>query len=103
MSHRLHRYAWVAAIAGLGLAPGCVCGNSHALPAGASRDFGDTGVAPPDATQAAAYLALARAVVEHKGRAAVPAPPAGTGRRVMLAYYHPGLEPLVATASGATL
>jgi hypothetical protein len=46
---------------------------------------------------------MARAILEHKGRAAVPAPPAEPGRRVMLAYYPVGAEPLVATSTGSTL
>ena len=93
----------LALAACLAIAPGCTCRGGHGLPAEASRDFGDTTAAPPDAAQAAAYLAMTRAIVEHKGRAAAPAPPPGTGRRVMLAYYHPGADPVVATSSGATL
>ncbi len=95
--------AGLAVTALLALAPGCTCGSGHGLPEEARKDFGDTSIPPPDAAQSAAYLAMARAIVEHKGRAAAPAPPPGTGRRVMLAYYHPGSEPIVATASGTTL
>jgi hypothetical protein len=97
------RLAGLALAATLAVAPGCTCGRGRPLPADASRDFGDTSAAPPDAAQAAAYLAMTRAIVEHHGRAAAPAPPPGTGRRVMLAYYHPGFEPVVATSPGATL
>ena len=93
----------MALVACLALGPGCTCGNGRALPTEASRDFGDTAAAPPDAAQAGAYLAMGRAIVEHKGRTAAPAPPPAPGRRVMLAYYHPGFDPVVATASGATL
>jgi hypothetical protein len=90
-------------------APGCTC--RHALRAEAGRDFGDTSAAPPDATQAAAYLAMARAVLVRKGRPGAPDPRAigapmpqpVPGRRVMLAYFHPGSETLVATSGGATL
>ena len=95
--------AWLAAVAPLALAPGCTCRGRSALPAEASRDFGDTRAPPPDAAQAASYLAMARAIVEHKGRAAAPAPSPGTARRVMLGYYPPGSVPIVATSSGATL
>ena len=87
----------------LGLAPGCTCGGGRSLPVEAGRDFGDTAAPPPDAAQAASYLAMARAIVEHKGRTGAPAPPPGTGRRILLAYYHPGVDPLVTTSSGATL
>ena len=97
------RHAGLALAVCLAVAPGCTCSGGRALPAEASRDFGDTGAPPPDAAQAAAYLGMARAIVEHKGRAAAPAPPPSPGRRVMLAYYHPGLDPVVATSSGTTL
>ena len=83
----------------------------------ASRDFGDFAAPPPDLLQAASYLAMTRAIVLHRkdGTPAVtpPAPPAplqvlpplrpAPGRRVLLAYYHPGSEVRVATSGGATL
>jgi hypothetical protein len=97
------RLAALAAALATGLAPGCTCGGGHALPAEAARDFGDTTAAPPDAAQAAAYLAMARAIVEHKGRAAAPAPPPGAGRRVMLAWYRPGQDVVVTSSQGGTL
>jgi hypothetical protein len=92
--------------------PACTCRSSNGgghdlpLPTEAWKDFGDTSVAPPAPSDVPPYLAFARAVVEHKGRAAVPAPPPSAGRRIMLAAYmappHAG-EPAVATATGATL
>jgi hypothetical protein len=59
--------------------------------------------AAPSGTDAAPYLALARAVLEHRDRGAVAAPPQAPGRRVMLALYRPGAETAAATAKGATL
>jgi hypothetical protein len=91
---------------GLG-AWGCTRG-SGGPPAEAARDFGDLGsvAARIDATP---YLALARAIVDHRDRAAVSAPPAAPGRRVFLALWPRGPSggasgnPAVATGNGATL
>jgi hypothetical protein len=52
---------------------------------------------------AAPYLAMARAILEHRGREGAAQPPAAAGRRVVLACYQPGSETLVGTASGATM
>ena len=49
------------------------------------------------------FLRLARAIVDHKGREGATPPPAAPGRRVALAFWRPGGEPVVATASGSTL
>src|SRR5579871_1890255 len=99
-----------AALAALGLAlaptavPACTCrggSGGHEPPpeAEARRDFGDLAVPSPGAQDAAKLLALARSVVEHKGRDAAPPPPRVAGRRVVLAAYLPGAgEPVVATA-----
>jgi hypothetical protein len=84
----------------LSLAPGCTCAHGESLPPEAGRDFGDTSAPVPDA---APYLAMARAILEHGGRAGAPEPPAAHGRRIVLACYPRGAEALVATASGATL
>ena len=61
----------------------------------------------PDATP---YIAMARAIVEHRGRAAVAAPPPAPGRRVFLAAWAgaPGAggatgTPVVTSANAATL
>jgi hypothetical protein len=77
------------------------CGHSGPPPE-ARRDLGDTSAAAPDA---APYLAMARAIVEHRGRAAVASPPQAPGRRVFLVLWPDGgsAAPLVATATGATL
>jgi len=77
---------------------GCTCG--HRLPPEAGRDFGDIARPPPDG---APYLAIARAILEHRGRGGAPAPPQAAGRRAMLTLWRPGSEALVATALGGTL
>lgn len=60
----------------------------------------------PPAPETAAYLALARAVIEHREPVLPAAPGApGPARRVVLALYPPpqsSAEPIVATAGGAT-
>ncbi|MGH7269751.1 MAG: hypothetical protein ACREJ3_04910, partial [Polyangiaceae bacterium] len=83
------------------LAAGCTCGRGGPPPQ-AGRDFGDTHAAGVDAQ---AYLAIARAILEHRAPPA-PAPPPSPGRRVLLALWAsspPGDEPAVATSNGATL
>jgi hypothetical protein len=86
------------------MAGGCTCSRGGPPPE-AKTDFGDTAAAPPDA---APYLTLARATVLAKfdaaaGRGALPphpaAPPA-PARRVMLAFFRPGADTLVATSQG---
>jgi hypothetical protein len=100
-SIRLRFLAALVALAPLApLAPGCTCGHGESLPPEAARDFGDTSAPVPDA---APYLAMARAILEHGGRAGVPQPPSAAGRRIVLACYVRGSDPLVVTASGATL
>ena len=91
--------------AGASLAAGCTCSGGqgdHGAPPEASRDFGDTSAPPPDA---APYLALARAIVEHgkEGRTSVPAPPQAPGRRVFLAFYRSDGDAVVATAKAPVL
>ena len=90
----------LAALAVLAAAPGCVCGRGGPPPE-AGKDFGDlTGPAP----DALACMAAIRATLEHRpGAPPAAAPPAAPGRRVMLAYWKPGQEPALATASGASL
>jgi hypothetical protein len=78
-----------------GFLPACVC--SRALPAEAHQDFGAYEAPPPDAK---GLLALARAVLEKKPR---PVSEGGPGRRVMLAFWHPGTEVVVTTGNGATV
>jgi Beta-L-arabinofuranosidase, GH127 catalytic domain len=78
---------------------GCArgCGSP---PLDLPRDFGDTTAPAPDALS---YLVMARAIVEHRGRRAVPEPPRAAGRRVFLVAWRAPSEPLFASASGATL
>jgi hypothetical protein len=90
----------LAGLSALTLAPGCTCGSAHLQVA---RDFGNTAAALPELQITQACLVMARAIVEHRGRAAVPSPPPAPGRRVMLAVFRPGSDALVGTASGATL
>jgi hypothetical protein len=86
------------------LLAGCRGCSRGGPPPEAGRDFGDTSAAAPDAL---AYLAMARAIIEHRGRSAAPEPPHAPGRRVFLALWlapaQAGRGPLVATAKGATL
>jgi hypothetical protein len=67
-----------------------------------SRDFGALGAPVPDV---APHLAMARAIIDKRGRAAVPEPQAAPGRRVMLVFWPPpgAGESSVATANGATM
>ncbi|HEV3190157.1 MAG TPA: beta-L-arabinofuranosidase domain-containing protein [Polyangiaceae bacterium] len=65
-----------------------------------ARDFGDMRAPAPDALS---YLAMARAIVEHRGRGAVAEPPQAAGRRVFLVHWRAPDEPLVTSANGATL
>ena len=90
----------IAALSVLTLAPGCTCGRAGPQ---VDRDFGETTATPPDLESVRPYLVMARAIVEHRGRASVAAPPRAPGRRVMLSLFRPGSEALVATASAATL
>jgi hypothetical protein len=88
------------------LAPACTCtggSGDRPPPAEAQRDFGDTTSPVPDA---APYLALARSILEHKGRSAAPSLPPSPGRRVLLAAYPAVQAPsdsVVATALGSSL
>jgi hypothetical protein len=54
------------------------------VPAEAGRDFGALSAGWVDATP---HLAMARAILDHRGRAAAPAPPPAPGRRVFLAAW----------------
>jgi hypothetical protein len=85
------------------LSAGCTRGRGGAPPE-AGRDFGNLGGGAVDATP---YLAMARAIVEHRGRATAPNPPAAPGRRVFLAVWPgssgPGGPPIVTTANAASL
>src|SRR5580698_7764979 len=76
-----------------GGATGCTCAHGVSK-ADAARDFGEVGAPAPDVVASAAYLAMARAVLEHRPAptgADLPAP--GPGRRVVLAMYPPAGEP----------
>jgi hypothetical protein len=93
----------LATLAGIA---GCTRGGGGA-PAEAGRDFGNLAALTPDATP---YLVMARAIVDHRGRAAVAAPPPAPGRRVFLAAWPaawPGAgssaAPIVTSANAASL
>jgi hypothetical protein len=88
----------------------CTRGGGGAPPE-AGRDFGSFTTPPPDA---APYLAMARAILDHRGRGAVPVPPQAPGRRVFLAFWPAPpqagaggtsgpLAPYVTTANAANL
>jgi hypothetical protein len=72
------------------------CGTSQA---DARADFGDT----TPAIDAHPYLALARALADHRGRASAAEPPAAPGRRVFVTLWTGQAAPIVATANGPTL
>ena len=88
---------------------GCTRGKAGP-PAEAGRDFGDLEHAPPiSSADARGYLVMARAILDHRGRAAVAPPPPAPGRRVFLALW-PGAQPgstpgtpAVVTANAANL
>ncbi len=72
-------------------------------PAEAGRDFGAFSAGAVDATP---YLVMARAILDHRGRAAVPAPPAAPGRRTFLAAWPAAGSPsraVVTTGNAANL
>ncbi len=69
----------------------------------ARLDFGDLSTHVVDAAGARAYFRLARAIVERRGRAAVPAPDPAPGRRVFMTLWGAQVAPVVATALGASL
>lgn len=105
---RLALATLLAPLALLALLPlaGCTRGGGGA-PAEAGHDFGNLAAPTPDATP---YIAMARAIVEHRGRAAVAAPPPAPGRRVFLAAWaaSPGaggatVTPIVTSGNAATL
>ncbi len=75
--------AGALAVLSLGVLPGCTRGRAG-LPAEAGRDLGATSAPMPDPWP---YLALARAIVDGRGRDAVPAPPQAPGRRVFLVLW----------------
>jgi len=85
-----------ACLALLATAPGCVCGRTGPPPE-TGKDFGDLSGPPPDAARC---LQATRPTLEGNPP---PAPPAGPGRRVMLAYWLHGPEPVVASALGPSL
>jgi len=78
-------------------------------PAEAGRDFGNLALPLGGAADATSYLAMARAIVDRRGRGAVPPPPPGPGRRVFLAAWPgsaaspAGILPVVTSANGANL
>ncbi len=77
--------------------------GGRAPPAEAGRDFGSLTAGAVDATP---YLVMARAIVDHRGRVAVPAPPPAPGRRVFLAAWPAGASPsaaVVTTGNAASL
>ena len=94
-------WSWVAVVVSCAAAVTACARGCGSPPPDPIRDFGDT-MAPPPA-DALSYLAMARAIVEHRGRGAVSAPPPAAGRRVFLVLWHPPGEPLLASATGATL
>jgi hypothetical protein len=91
-------------VAGCGLAAACVgatgCARCGAPRAETRVDFGETSAPSGDPRP---YFALARAIVEHRGRAAAPEPPPAAGRRVFVALWSGQAAPIVATAQGASL
>jgi hypothetical protein len=102
-SGRTGRHVWVW-VAFCSLATVCTalagcarCGGPKTDP---RADFGDTSAPIPDARP---YLALARAIVDHRGRSAAPEPPVSAGRRVFLELWNGPAAPIVATAKGASL
>jgi hypothetical protein len=112
MSHssyrRLAPSPSIASITALAILPvslgasGCTCGHGVSR-AEAARDFGQVEAPAPDADACAAYLAIARAVLQHDPAPGDAAPPsAGPGRRVVLALYDPPLEPVVVSSLGTT-
>jgi len=98
----LFRVAMACALGALPLSAGCTCSRGGPPPQ-AGADFGETSAPSLAAPAAAPYLAMARAILEGRGRSAVPAPPQAPGRRVMLALFRPGTATIAATAKGATL
>jgi|CZKU01.1.fsa_nt_gi hypothetical protein len=106
-------FALGAPVIGLGalvtFQAGCTRGRAGP-PAEAARDFGDLQHAPRlSNADAVGYLAMARAIVDRRGRAAAAPPAPAPGRRVVLAVW-PGSEsgsspasPAVATANAANL
>ncbi|HLK39378.1 MAG TPA: hypothetical protein VKU41_21610 [Polyangiaceae bacterium] len=90
----------VALVVATGLVSCSRCDDSAAA-GQAARDFGATGA---DVPEAAAYLAMARAIVEGRGRAAATAAPLAPGRRAFLAYWPAGGgEAIVGTGVGPAL
>ncbi len=78
------------------------------MPPEASRDFGVLTALSGPAADATAYLAMARAIVEHRGRDTAAAPPPAPGRRVFLELWPGSLggpvgSPVVTTANAASL
>lgn len=91
-------------LAGCALAVLCTVASGCAR-CGAPRtetrvDFGETSAPSGDPRP---YFALARAIVEHRGRAAASEPPRAAGRRVFVALWSGQAAPIVATAQGASL
>jgi hypothetical protein len=91
-------------VAGCALAAACP-GSTGCARCGAPRiepriDFGETSAPIADTRP---YFALARAIVEHRGRAAVSEPPRAPGRRVFVALWSGQQAAVVATAKGASL
>jgi hypothetical protein len=103
----VRRPLWAVAALALEMA-GCTRGHTGP-PAEAGRDFGNLAVPLGSAADATPYLAMARAIVDHRGRAAVPAPPPGPGRRVFLSAWPGvggsivGVIPAVTSANSASL
>ena len=98
----------VALVALVAVTAACTRGRS-APPAEAGRDFGDLASPLGSSADATPYLAMARAIVDHRGRGAVAAPPPGPARRVFLAAWTgsaaspAGLLPVVTSAIGPSL
>jgi hypothetical protein len=76
----------------------CTC--AHGPPPDVGKDLGDVEGPLPDA---APFLKLARAIVDHSGAEGATPPPVAGGRRVVLSLWRAGSELSVATAKGATM
>ncbi len=96
------RVAWL--LTGCSLAAACAgatgCARCGASTVDPRIDFGETSAPIVDPRP---YFALARAIVEHRGRASATEPPQAPGRRVFVALWTGQAAPIVATAKGASL
>jgi hypothetical protein len=91
--------AILAVLSALAATPGCTCSRGG-TPATAGADFGEFAAKDWDAP---GELALARAIVEGKGRAAAAPPRADSGRRAFVVAWNGGGDAQVATANAPSL